>query len=134
MVVTFEQHDVGAGTRRCDRRGGSGRSAADDQHVAVAVHGYVARGFAQRAELGPVDARALALENVRDQEAFVGGFARDQANQQSKNTVSSRPCRITFHRSTPGLPATFVATSVARRASGTSASTGSFVFDGSPGK
>ena len=134
MVVALEQHDIGARARRGDRRRGARGPAADHQHVAVAVNGNFAGRLAQRAEIGPVGARALALEYVRDQQAFFGGLAGNHVNQQSKNTVSSRPCRITFHFSAAVLPATFFATSVPRRPTGTSASTGSSALAGSSGK
>jgi hypothetical protein len=37
-LVPLDQNGIGAGARRCDRRSGAGRSAAGDQHVAVAEH------------------------------------------------------------------------------------------------
>ena len=43
VVVPLDQDGIGAGARRCDRRGGAGRSAAGDQHVAVAEHRHLSR-------------------------------------------------------------------------------------------
>src|SRR6185503_1766707 len=52
--------------------------------------------------------------------------------QNSKNTVSFLPCRLTFHSRMPS-PA-FFAIRLARRSAGTRLSTGSSAFDGSSGK
>src|SRR6267143_986671 len=52
--------------------------------------------------------------------------------QKSKNTVSPLPCRMMFHSSAPSP--TSRAISVARRSTGTSASTRSVPFAGSSGK
>jgi len=43
MVVPLDQDGISAGARRCDRRGGAGRSAAGDQHIAVAIHRHSPR-------------------------------------------------------------------------------------------
>jgi len=64
VVVALEQYDIGAGARRGNCRRGPGRAAAHHQHVAVAVHGDVTRRFAQRAEVRPVSARTIALEDL----------------------------------------------------------------------
>src|SRR5690242_4095010 len=52
--------------------------------------------------------------------------------QKSKNTVSSRPCRMTFHSRVPSPIRRAI--SVERRSTGTSARTGSLALAGSSGK
>src|SRR6516225_6785174 len=43
VVVPLDQDGIGVSARRCDRRSGAGRSAAGDQHVAVAEHRHLSR-------------------------------------------------------------------------------------------
>ena len=56
MVGALQQHHVGAGARRCDRRRRAGRAAAHHQHVAVAEHRDGAGRFVHHAA-GPCPAR-----------------------------------------------------------------------------
>jgi hypothetical protein len=41
--MPLDQDGIRAGARRCDRRGGAGRSAAGDQHIAVAEYRHPSR-------------------------------------------------------------------------------------------
>jgi len=47
MVVALEEHDIGAGARCRDRCRGARGAAADDQHVATAIHRHIARRLAR---------------------------------------------------------------------------------------
>ena len=75
-----------------------------------------------------------AEPNSESSKAIQVGLQCQVYNPRSKNTVSSGPCKTTFHSSVPGLPAVFFAIKVERRSGSTRLRTKSVALRGSSGK
>src|SRR5688500_6096402 len=112
----------------CEGAGVKGGARADRRdHLGVGCRYDIGAGArcGQRA-LEARHGRKVALVGDRRGTALV---RKDELEaQNSKNTVSLRPCNATFHSSAPS-PA-LLATSVARRSGGTRPSTGQSALEG----